>query len=456
MPRHIAPLILPLLLFTALPAPAQEIHLPVQLHHLANGLKVVTLEEHAAPVAVVQIWYHVGSKDEVAGRTGLAHLLEHNMFNGTRAHGPGIFSRLVAKAGGDDNAFTSFDYTAYYEKFAADRLTLGLELEADRMRNILLTNKELTREREVVKEERRMRTEDNPESALVEQVRAAAFVAHPYGRPVIGWMEDINRLTVDDLRDFYERYYRPDNATLVVVGDFDTAALLSEVKRTFGPIQAPPSPPHRTFSEPRQRGARRVTLHRPAKLPFLYAAYHTPTFDHADGPALEVAAQVLAGGKSARLTRTLVEEKQICLYAGAGYDGDAEDPSLFTLYAGLQPGHTADEAEAALEAEVARLATKPIGAAELAKAKTQLEAGFVFAQDSPFYLAMTLGRLYTTGRTVTDLEAYLPRIRAVTAADIQRVVATYLQGDRRTLGALIPEEGKAPPPRPPQTSGVVR
>lgn len=452
MPR----ILLALLLLAALPAAAQEIHLPVQLHHLANGLRVVTLEEHAAPVAVVQIWYHVGSKDEVAGRTGLAHLLEHNMFNGTHAHPPGTFSRLVAKAGGDDNAFTSFDYTAYYEKFAADRLTLGLELEADRMRNLLLTEKEFDRERQVVKEERRMRTEDNPESALVEQVRAAAFVAHPYGRPVIGWMEDIDRLTVDDLKRFYERYYRPDNATLVVVGDFDTATLLPEVKRIFGPIEAPPSEGRRTFSEPTQRGERRVTLRRPAKLPFLYAAFPAPTFDHADGPALEVAAQLLAGGKSARLNRSLVETQRLCLYAGAGYDGDAEDPSLFTLYAALQPGHTPEEAEAALEAEVARLAGEPIGAAELAKAKTQLEAGFVFAQDSPFYLAMTLGRLYTTGHTVADLEAYLPRIRAVTAADVQRVVATYLQRDRRTLGVLIPEAGKAPPVRPPQTSGVVR
>ncbi len=448
------PLLIVLLL--ALPARAQEIHLPVQLHRLANGLRVVTLEEHAAPVAVVQIWYHVGSKDEVAGRTGLAHLLEHNMFNGTKAHPPGTFSRLVARAGGDDNAFTSFDYTAYYEKFAADRLTLGLELEADRMRGLLLTEKQFARERQVVKEERRMRTEDNPESALVEQVRAAAFTAHPYGRPVIGWMEDLDRLEVGDLRRFYDRYYRPDNATLVVVGDFDTATLLTQVERAFGTIEAPPSPPRRHFGEPRQAGERRVTLRRPAKLPFLYAAYHTPTLDHADGPALEVAAQVLAGGKSARLPRDLVEEKRLCLYAGAGYDGDAEDPALFTLYAGLQPGHTPAEVEAALEEEVRRLAAEPVAAAELARAKTQIEAGFVFAQDSPFYLAMTLGRLYTTGRTVKALEQYLPRIRAVTAADVQRVAATYLRRDGRTLGVLIPEEGKAPPPRPPRGSGVVR
>jgi len=449
-------LLLALVLFTALPAATQEIHLPVALHSLANGLKVVTLEEHAAPVAVVQIWYHVGSKDEVAGRTGLAHLLEHNMFNGTHAHPPGTFSRLVAKAGGDDNAFTSFDYTAYYEKFAADRLALGLELEADRMRNILLTATEFDRERQVVKEERRMRTEDNPESALVEQVNAAAFVAHPYGRPVIGWMEDLDRLAVDDLRGFYERYYRPDNATLVVVGDFDTATLLKEVERTFGTIHAPPSEPRRTFSEPPQRGERRGTLHRPAKLPFLYAAYPAPTFDHADGPALEVAAQLLAGGKSARLNRTLVEQQRLCLYAGAGYNGDAEDPSLFTLYAGLQPTYTPAEVESALAAEVTRLALEPLAATELAKAKSQLTAAFVFAQDSPFALAMTLGRLYTTGHTVAELEGYLPRIRAVTAGDVQRVVATYLQVDRRTLGVLIPEAGEAPPPRPPPPSEGVR
>ncbi|RMF84804.1 MAG: insulinase family protein [Nitrospirae bacterium] len=429
--------------------------MPVQLHRLANGLRVVTLEAHATPIAVVQIWYHVGSKDEVPGKTGLAHLLEHSMFNGTRRHGPGEHSRLVARAGGDDNAFTSFDYTAYFEKLPAARLDLGLELEADRMRNLLLGPEEFARERRVVQEERRMRTEDDPESALVEQVRAASFLAHPYGQPVIGWMGDIAGLTVADLRAFYDRYYRPDNAVLVVVGDFRTADLLARVERAFGAIHTPPTPRRRRFHEPEQRGARRVTLRRPAKLPFVYTAYHVPTFEAADGPALEVAAQLLAGGKSGRLNRVVVEARRIALYAGAAYDGDAEDPALFTVYAGVQPDHTPEEAEAALAEQVARLGREPVGARELARAKTQLEAAFLFAQDSPFYLATTLGRLYTTGRTVRDLEAYVPRVRAVTAAQVVEAAARYLRPERCTTGVLLPEAGAAPPPAPP-AGGPVR
>ena len=434
--------LLPLFLTALLAVPAahgEDLTLPVQEHHLANGLRVVTLEDHSAPVAIVQVWYHVGSKDEVPGKTGLAHLLEHMMFKGTAAHGPGEFSRLVARGGGDDNAFTSRDYTAYFEKFAADRLDLGLRLEADRMRGLRLDPVEFNRERSVVKEERRMRTEDDPQAALIEQVQAAAFVSHPYRGPVIGWMADIDRLTVSDLKAFYDRYYQPGNATLVLVGDFDTAEVMREVDTAFGPI--PPGPkiaqPH--FSEQPQRGEREVKLRREAKLPFVYVAYHTPTIDDADGHALEVLAQLLAGGKSSRLYRALVQERQIALYTGANYDSDAEDPSLFTVYGAIQPGHTTEEWQAAVAKELRRLAQDPVPERELTKAKNQIEAQFVFAQDSIFYLAMTLGRLYTTGRSVDDFNSYIPRIRAVSAADVQRVARTYFSQDQRTIGILIPE-----------------
>jgi len=437
-------------------AHAGELTLPVQEHRLANGLRVVTLEDHSAPVAIVQVWYHVGSKDEIPGKTGLAHLLEHMMFKGTAAHGPGEFSRLVARGGGDDNAFTSRDYTAYFEKFAADRLELGLRLEAERMRGLRLDPDEFDRERAVVKEERRMRTEDDPQAALVEQVQAAAFVAHPYRNPVIGWMDDLDRVTVADLKAFYDHYYQPGNATLVLVGDFATATVLRQAEAAFGPIPGGAPLPARGFSEPAQRGERGVELRREAKLPFLYAAYHAPTLDHPDGHALEVAAQILAGGKSARLYRSLVQEHQVALYAGAGYDGDAEDPALFTFYGALQPGHTADEWHTLLAAELRRLAEEPVTERELAKAKNQIEAAFVFAQDSVFYLAMTLGRLYTTGRTVANLDDYLPRIRAVTATDVQRVTKTYFQPSNRTEGILIPQPadaGKAPPTSAPLGDG---
>jgi zinc protease len=433
---------LSLLLATLLAVPVahgEDLTLPVQEHHLANGLRVVTLEDHSAPVAIAQVWYHVGSKDEVPGKTGLAHLLEHMMFKGTAAHGPGEFSRLVARGGGDDNAFTSRDYTAYFEKFAADRLDLGLRLEADRMRGLRLDPVEFDRERSVVKEERRMRTEDDPQAALVEQVQAAAFVSHPYRGPVIGWMADIDRLTVGDLKAFYDRYYQPGNATLVLVGDFDTPAVMQEVQAAFGPIPAGPAIAEPRFSEPPQRGERRVTLRREAQLPFVYVAYHTPTLEDPDGSALEVLAQVLAGGKSARLYRSLVQERQVALYTGASYDSDAEDPSLFTVYGAIQPGHTTDEWQSLVAAELRRVAEEPVPERELTKAKNQIEAQFVFAQDSVFYLAMTLGRLYTTGRSIDDLNAYLPRIRAVTAEDVQRVARTYFRPDQHTVGVLIPE-----------------
>lgn len=452
----------PFLVMALLLAPvarAAEITLPVQEHHLANGLRVVTLEDHSAPVAIVQVWYHVGSKDEIPGKTGLAHLLEHMMFKGTAAHGPGEFSRLVARGGGDDNAFTSRDYTAYFEKFAADRLDLGLRLEADRLRGLRLDPDEFARERAVVKEERRMRTDDDPQAALMEQVQAEAFVAHPYRNPVIGWMDDINRVTVGDLKAFYDRYYQPGNATLVMVGDFATATVLREAEAAFGPIPANAPLAARTFSEPPQHGERNLELRREAKLPFIYAAYHTPTLEQPDGHVLEVAAQLLSGGKSARLYRSLVQDHQVALYAGASYDGDAEDPSLFTIYGALQPGHTIDEWHTLVGEELRRLAEEPVGERELAKAKNQIEASFVFAQDSVFYLAMTLGRLYTTGRTVADFDNYLPRIRAVTAADVQRVVRTYLQPSNRTEGVLIPQPAdpaQVQPPATPQTQGGTR
>ncbi|MGD2062655.1 MAG: pitrilysin family protein [Nitrospirota bacterium] len=426
-------------LFAMPAAHGEDLILPVQEHRLANGLRVVTLEDHSAPVAILQVWYHVGSKNEVPGKTGLAHLLEHMMFKGTATLGPGEFSRRVASGGGDDNAFTSRDYTAYFEKFAADRLSLGLRLEADRMRGLRLDPVEFDRERAVVKEERRMRTEDDPQAALVEQVHAAAFVAHPYRGPVIGWMADLDRVTVADLKAFYDYYYQPGNAVLVLVGDFDTSAVLEEVEATFGRIPAGPPPAEPDFSEPRQRGERRIVLRREAQLPFIYVAYHTPTLDHRDGHALEVLAQLLSGGKSARLYQSLVQERQVALYTGASYDSDAEDPALFTVYGAIQPGHTTDEWQGLVATELQRLATEPVPERELTKAKNQIEAQFVFAQDSIFYLAMTLGRLYTTGRGIDDLNTYLARIRAVTAADVQRVARTYFQPDQHTVGILIPE-----------------
>lgn len=405
---------------------------------LDNGLKVLLLEEHKAPVVTFHIWYRVGSRNEQVGHTGLAHLMEHMMFKGTPTIGGQEFSQIIKRNGGRDNAFTSQDYTGYFVTLAADRIHLPLQLESDRMVNLRLDTDEVKRERSVVMEERRLRTEDDPSSALWEEVQAAAFKAHPYGNPIIGWMEDLRQLHQADLAAFYKSYYSPNNAVVVVVGDFDRAKLLPKIKKAFGSIPRGLNPPSVRSVEPPQNGQRRVVLTRPdAQLPSIVAAYHVPTLTDSDSYALEVLEVVLAGGKSAQLHRHLVYEMQLALNAGAYYSRVSADPDLFSLYCTVAPGKSVGEMEEALFAEIEQLKSKLISSRELQKAKNQIEASFIFSQDSIFSLARQLAS-YEIVAGWRSVNAYLPGIRAVTREDLRRVARKYLVAENRTVGILVP------------------
>ena len=419
---------------------------PIQQFTLSNGLKVILLEEHKAPVVTFQVWYKVGSRNEVTGKTGLAHLNEHMMFKGTTHYGKGDFSKIVAVNGGTENAFTDRDFTAYFENFAADRVDLSLKLEPDRMTNLLVDPKEFQLERDVVKEERRLRTEDDPQSLLIEQMYAQAFMAHPYHNPVIGWMTDLDHLTRDDVYNFYKRYYLPNNATIVVVGDFDTNALLAKIKASFEPISRGDLPPAVTIVEPEQFGERRITVKKEAELPFVFSGYRTPNYASPDAYALRVLSHLLSAGKSSRLYRSLVYEKQLALDVGGEYNGLTTDPDLFYFYGVPRPGKSNAELEKALYQAIEQIKNEPVPDRELQKAKNQIEAAFVLGRDSNFFQAMQLGTMESIGAGLTYFESYLDNIRKVTKEDVQRVAKQYLVEDHRTVGILVPLPSKTKDP----------
>ncbi len=375
---------------------------------------------------------------ELRGATGIAHFLEHLMFRGTAKYGPGAFARLVERNGGQDNAFTSQDVTSYYVNIAADRLDLVLDLEADRMHNLQLDPKIIASEREVVIEERRTRTEDDPGGALGEEVSALAFRAHSYGQPIIGWMLDIRRITPDEIRSFYKTYYVPNNAILVMVGDFKAAEVMTKVKAAFGPIPRGAAPPVVLAVEPPQNGERRVTVQKPAELPIVYMGYPVPHHTSADAPALEVLSVILAGGRSSRLYRDLVYERQLALEAGGDYSFFSIDPNLFWFWATPLPGQTAETLEKELLGQMQRLGRETVSEVELARAKNQIEAGFVFQDDSIHRRASLLARFELIGG-YAQKDKYLDLIRAVTAADLQRVARAYFQDEKKNVGILLPK-----------------
>ncbi len=433
----ITSIIFTLLLFTH-PAFSSEI----KEHLLPNGLKIVTIENHKSPVVTFQVWYKVGSLNEITGKTGISHMLEHMMFKGTTKYGKGEFSRIVARNGGNENAFTSQDYTAYFQNFSSDRLDISLDLESDRMVNLLLDPQEFMLERDVVKEERRLRTEDDPVSSITEDLYAAAFKIHPYHSPVIGWMTDLDNLTREDIYKHYSEYYRPDNATIVVAGDFITDDVVKKIEQYFGGIPKGNTPREVKITETEQKGERRFLYKREAQLPYVIYGYHAPNFKDKDHYALDVLSNILSGGKSSRLYQNIVYSKQIALAAGGGYTSIQTDPELFYFYAQLKPDRTTEEAEAALTEEIGRIKKEPVSERELQKAINQIEAAFIMGQDSVFYQAMLIGRLETTGAGTAYLESYISEIRKVTAADIMRVAQKYFGEDNRTVGILVPLPNK--------------
>lgn len=412
-------------------------------HQLKNGLKVLLLRESRAPIISVQVWYRVGSRNEELGKTGLSHLTEHLMFKGTAKIGPKDFTRLVQMPGGTDNAFTSRDYTAYFENGPKTELTRWLEMEADRMRGLKVSPEDFATEKKVVLEERRMRTEDDPVSFLMEEVMAAAFKAHPYQWPVIGWFHDIQDLSRDDFLRHYQTYYQPNNCTVVVVGDIEPQEALKQIEATFGALPPGPAPPKVTALEPRQWGPRRVSVNREAQLPYLVMAYHTPNWQDPDAYPLELLARVLSQGRSSRLYHNLIYQQRLALQAGADYNLDTANPSLFTLYGQPLPGKTVAQLEAALEAEVQRLQTEPVGEKELQKAKNQTVAGFYMSLDSLFFRGMLLGRLETVARW-TLIKEFVPKILQVTGEDLRRVARKYLVAENRNVGILSPVKTDKP------------
>ena len=418
---------------TAAEAPA-----PVTAVTLDNGLRVLLLEDHRSPIVSLQLWYRVGSRNEARGATGIAHFLEHLMFRGTPTNPPGAYARIVERNGGQDNAFTSQDVTSYYVDIAADRLDLVLALEADRMQNLTLDPKIVDSEREVVTEERRTRTEDDPGGALGEEVSALAFRAHPYGQPIVGWAVDLKRITREEIRAFYKTYYAPDNALLVVAGDFKTEAVLAKIKQLFGPIPRGPEPPKVLAVEPEQNGERRLLVQRPAELPIVYIGYPVPNQQSPDAAALDVLSVVLSGGRSSRLYRHLVYERQLALEAGGDYSYFSFDPNLFWFYATPLPGQTPETLEKELLGEMEQLKKEPVGDDELKRAKNQIEAGFVFQDDSVHKRATLLARFELIGGFALK-DQYLDKIRAVTAADLQRVAQRYFTADKKNVGILLPK-----------------
>jgi zinc protease len=417
---------------------------------LDNGFQMILLEDHKAPVAVVQVWYRVGSRNEQPGLTGLSHMLEHMMFKGTEKHGPEEYSRIIARNGGNENAFTSDDATTYFATLAADRIAVEVELESDRMRNLVLTDESFEPERRVVMEERRMRVDDNPIAFLLESLGAATFLEHPYRQPVIGWAKDIEGWRLEDLRRQYDTYYQPNNAFLVAVGDFEASALEKLVAERFGAHPRAEAPPPVRATEPRPRGAKRIWVEKPAKLPYVALVFHAPNLHHADSAALEMLEGVLSSGKSSRLYQRLVHDQQLALDVDASYDRTSIDDKTFTISGQPRPGVSIEKLEQAILKEIEDVQATPPSADELARARAQVESSFVFAQDSMFYRALVLGTYEVAGgwRQIDD---FLPAISRVTPEDVQRVARDHLTESNRTTGTLIPLpiSASAPPERPP-------
>lgn len=410
---------------------------------MENGLKVLLLENHKSPAVTLQVWYRVGSRNEEDGKSGLSHFLEHMMFKGTPTVGPEEYPRIIAKHGGRSNAFTSADVTVYFATLSRENIGIAIDLEADRMANALLDGKYFEPEKKVVMEERRLRTEDNPASALSEVTGEVAYLVHPYRRPVVGWMSDIEGLSVKDLKDYYKTYYAPNNAFLVVAGDFEPKEILAKIKESFGKIPRRAAPPKVGLEEPPQKGERRVIFKKEAELPFLLFYYHAPNIKSPDSYALDLLSVILAGGRTSRLYKDLVYEKRIARGVDADYGGLSVDPTLFSITAQVMPDKDPKEVEQAIDGLLERVRAEPVSERELQKAKNQVEAGFVYGQDSVFGQAMKIGQ-YESSADWRLVNGYLDGVQKVTAADILRVAKKYLDPDRRTVGVLIPtkEQGK--------------
>ncbi|MFH1871991.1 MAG: pitrilysin family protein [Pseudomonadota bacterium] len=436
------PLLAPLVLLAFAVAPAPTLANPFETR-LANGLRVIVKEDPRAPTAVHMVWYRAGSMDEKDGTSGVAHALEHLMFKGTRNLKSGEFNKRVAEAGGRDNAFTSRDYTAYFQIVPKGALPEMMKLEADRMANLTLDAKEFAAEIKVVMEERRLRTDDNPQALVYETLNSTMFQAHPYRRPIIGWMDDLEHMTWQDARDWYRAWYAPNNAYVVVAGDVDHREVFRLAQKYYGPHKAKPLPERKPQNEPQQVGIRRVSVKAPAKLPYIAMSWKAPKLRDVqkdrDPYALEMLAAVLDGHDAARFAKNLVRGSKIAQSAGAGYDGTLRGEASFTLDGQPAEGKTVAELEAALRAEIKRIQDEGVSAEELARVKTQSIAAQIYKRDSLMAQAMEIGGLEAAGVSWRDIDVLLEKLKSVSSEEVQAVAKKYFSDDTLSIAVLDPQ-----------------
>ena len=413
---------------------------------LANGLKIVVKEDHRSPVVISQIWYKAGSIDELNGTTGIAHVLEHMMFKGTKNISSGEFSKKIAAVGGRDNAFTSRDYTGYFQQLHKSKLALAMKLEADRMRNLILTEEEFAKEIKVVMEERRLRTDDQPHALVYEKMMSVAYQSHPYRRPIIGWMNDLENMTVGDAQEWYDRWYAPNNAVLVLVGDVDPKEVYSLAQKYYGEIESRPIASlavRKPQTEVTQAGIKRLQIKAPAQMPYLVMGYHAPVLHDANADwepyALQMLVGVLDGNGSARLNKELVRNQQIASSINADYDSTGRGPGMFFLSGTPSEGRSAAELESAIRIEIERLIDAGVTEKELRRVRAQVVSGHVFQLDSMFYQAMQIGQLESVGLSYRDLDTIIKKLQAVTAKQVREVAIKYLIDDSLTVAVLDPQ-----------------
>ncbi|MGF1552544.1 MAG: M16 family metallopeptidase [Paracoccaceae bacterium] len=416
---------------------------PVSTFTLDNGMRAVVIEDHRAPVVTHMVWYPIGAADEPWGQSGIAHFLEHLMFKGTDEIPDGAFSKIVAENGGQDNAFTSWDYTGYFQRIAADRLGLVMKMEADRMVDLRITEEHVETEREVILEERASRTDNDPSALFGEEMRAALYRNHPYAVPIIGWRHEMERLSREDALDFYRRFYSPDNAILVVAGDVTPAEVERLAREHYGPLEPSGASPEPRPVEPPHRAARRLDMADPrVRQPYVMRLYEAPSYRSGDAEtaaALSVLSDVLGSGKTARLTQSLEFGDGPAVGSAAWYYSRARDASSFGLYAAAKPGRTLDEVEAGIDEVIARIKAEGPTEAELERVKNRARADLVYAQDSQSSLARLYGAALAVGLTVEDVARYPEVLQGVTAEDVKRVANEYLVAERSVTGRLTRE-----------------
>ena len=420
---------------------------PVTTFKLDNGMDVVVIEDHRAPVVTHMVWYRVGSADEPRGTSGIAHFLEHLMFKGTDEIPDGAFSKIIAANGGQDNAFTSYDYTGYFQRIAADRLELVMKMEADRMTDVVITKEHVKTEREVIIEERNTRTDNSPDALFMEQMRATMFLNHAYGTPIIGWRREMEQLSLDDALTFYKRYYAPDNAILVVAGDVTPDQVRTLAEKYYGPLKASGHPPDPRPQEPPQRAARRIEMHdNRVRQAYVVRSYLVPTYspeNPEEAAALSILSDIFTDGIASRLSQSLQVKQKIAIGSGGWYSAQARDATTFLIYAVPGAGHSLADVEAAIDAEIARFIKEGPTAEEMARVKRVMRASRIFQQDNQSSLARLYGAALAVGFSVEDVQKWDTVTEGITAEQVRQAAEKHLKIERSVTGWLSRSKEKS-------------